>query len=84
MCFARNRDLASGDPVLRFRRPVVDEPQVGIRGAGPSDYSIAVARMRCIRLMGVVVTAVVDKYLECLRVTGLDAVLQSKARGIHT
>jgi hypothetical protein len=75
MCFARNRYLTSGDPVLRFRRPVVNKPQVGVRGAGPSYDSVAIARMRCIRLMRVVVTTVVDKYLKRLKGIGLDPVL---------
>jgi hypothetical protein len=75
MCFARNRYLTSGDPMLRLRRPVVNKPQVGVRGARPSYDSVAVARMRCIRLMRVVVTAVMNKYLKRLKGIELDPVL---------
>jgi hypothetical protein len=53
----------------------VNKPQVGVRGARPSYDSVAVARMRCIRLMRVVVTAVMNKYLKRLKGIELDPVL---------
>jgi hypothetical protein len=45
----------------------VNEPQVGVRCAGPCGDSVAIARMYCVWLMGVVVSAVMDEQLECLK-----------------
>jgi hypothetical protein len=53
--------------VLWLCRPVVNEPQVGVRCAGPCGDSVAIARMYCVWLMGVVVSAVMDEQLECLK-----------------
>jgi hypothetical protein len=66
MNFARDGYLASRDPVLRLCGPVVNEPQVGVRGAGPCGDPIAEARMDCVWLVRIMIPAVVDENLKCL------------------
>lgn len=80
MDFAGDGYLASSSPMLWLRGPVVNEPQVRIRGAGPGQYSVAKAGMGCIWLMGVVEATVVDENLNRLSHIRLAWGLQQGAR----
>jgi hypothetical protein len=74
------RYLGGGDAVLRFCRLVVDQPQVGVGGAGSCGYPVAEARVHCVWLVWVVVAAVVDEDLERLgRVSRLAAAVKSQS-----
>lgn len=66
--------------MLRLRRPVVNKPQVGVRGARSGQYSVAEAGVGCIWLMGVVEATVVDENLNRLSHIRLAGGLQEGGR----
>jgi hypothetical protein len=83
MYFAWDGYLASSEPVLWLGGPVVDKPQVGIRGARTRQYPVAKAGMQRIGLMRVVIAAVVDENLEGLGEVRLDSDLSQGSRNTY-
>lgn len=65
-----DRNLAHGDPALRFGGRIMDYPKLGIYGPGALSKSIPISCVRCKGLGGAVrscyISALVDKHLEAL------------------